>query len=156
MQKGAFPMKHKKAAQLPVVLLSCGMGVVSAALHWLIPTQILLGNPAEYACAIVAAVLGTAALFLLCFGFLLPNIRAGQGMGGEGTFYLPALFWSTLGLLFGAAATIAKLIRAVSYGFVPVQTQGTQLAFSILTLINIPVLCCFAVLFLLERRKADK
>lgn len=149
-------MKQKKAAQLPIVLLSCGMGAVSAALHWLVPTRILLNNPAEYACAAVAAALATAALFLLCFGFLLPNIRAGKGVGGEGTFYLPALFWSALGLLFGAAATTAKLIRAVSYGFVPVQTEGTQLAFSVLTLINIPVLCCFAVLFLLERRKADK
>lgn len=148
-------MKQKRRMQTPAVLLSCFLGVVSALLHWLIPTRILLGNPAEYACAAVAAVCGVAAFCLLLFGFVFPAIRSKNGFGGEGTFFMPALLWSVLGLLSGAAATTAKLIRAVDFGFVPVQTEGIQWSFSVLTLINIPVLCCFAALYLLERRKEN-
>lgn len=150
-------MKQKRLPQTPVVLLSCIMGMISAVLHWLIPTRILLGsNPPEYAVAAVAAVLGVAAFCLLLFGFVLPQIRANEGLGGEGTFYMPALFWSVLGLLIGACATVVKLIQGISFGFVPVQTEGAALSFSILTLINVPVLCCFAALFLLERRNQKK
>ena len=145
-------MKQKRFAQTPIALLSCGMGVVAALLHWLVPTRILLGNPAEFACAAVAAVLAAAAFFLFCLGYLLPRIKSGAGLTGQSMFFLPALCWSTLGLLFGAAAALAKLIRAVSCGFVPVQTEGLEWGFSVLTLINIPVLCCFAVLLLLGRR----
>jgi hypothetical protein len=148
-------MKQKQTVQTVIVLLCCVMGAAGALLHWLVPTRILMGNPAEYACAAVAAVLSTGAFFLFCFGFVFPKIRAGEGLGGEGVFYLPALVWSVLGLLFGAAATLSKLIRAISYGFVPVQTEGIQWSFSVLTLINIPVLCCFAVLYLLEQRGRD-
>ena len=150
-------MKQKRFPQTLIVLLSCGLGIVSAVLHWLIPTRILLGsNPPEYAVAAIAAVFGVAAFLLLCFGFVLPAIRSKNGLGGEGTFYMPALFWSVLGLFFGAGATVVKLIQGIAFGFVPVQTEGASLSFSILTLINIPVLCCFAVLFLLEQRKANK
>ncbi len=149
-------MKQKRLPQTPVVLLSCGMGIVSAVLHRLVPNRLLLGNPAEFACAAVAAALGAAAFLLLCFGFILPAIRGKKGFGGEGPFYMPALFWSVLGLFTGAVAAIVKLICGISYGFVPVQTQGAEASFSVLTLINIPVLCCFAVLFLLERHKAEK
>ena len=149
-------MKQKRLPQTPIVLLSCFLGIFSALLHWLIPTRFLLGNPAEYACAAVAAVFGVAAFLLLLFGFVVPRIRSKEGLGGEGTFYMPALFWSVLGLLFGAAATVFKLIQGLAFGFVPVQAEGASLAFSILTLINVPVLCCFAVLFLLERRNHNK
>ena len=150
-------MKQKRLPQTAVVLLSCFFGIVSALLHWLIPTRFLLGsNPPEYAVAAVAAALGVAAFGLLFFGFVVPQIRAKEGLGGEGTFYMPALFWSVFGLLIGALATVVKLIQSISFGFVPVQTEGAALAFSILTLINVPVLCCFAVLFLLERRNQKK
>ncbi len=149
-------MKQKRPAQTPVVLLSCILGVVSALLHWLIPTRILLGNAAEYACAAVAAVCGVAAFCLLLFGFVLPLLHGNHGLSGKSTFFMPALLWSLLGLLFGAAATVAKLIQGIDYGFVPVQTEGAAWSFSVLTLLNIPVLCCFAVLYLLEQRKAKQ
>ena len=142
-------MKHKQLPQTPAVLLSCFLGVVSALLHWLIPTRILLGNGAEFACAAVAAVCGVAAFCLLLFGFVVPRIRAREGFGD----CLPALFWSVLGQLFGAAATTAKLVRGLIDSFVPVQTEGAAWSFSVLILINVPVLCCFAVLYLLERHK---
>ena len=150
-------MQQKKFPQTLAVLLSCGLGIVSALLHWLVPTRIItLNNLVEFVCAAVAAVLSLAAFFLLCFGFVFPAVRGKEGLDSENTFYLPALLWSVLGLLFGTAATTAKLIRGIAYGFVPVQTEGPEWSFSVLTLINVPVLCCFAVLFLLERHKNKK
>ena len=51
-----------------IVPLCCAMGIVSALLHWIVPTRLLLGNPAEYAIAAVAAVLGVAAFALKSIG----------------------------------------------------------------------------------------
>lgn len=145
-------MKPANKNQTLFVLLSCGCGVAAALLHWLIPTRFLLGNVIEYICAAVAAVLSLAALGLFVFGFVVPLLQQKKGLCGGSVFYMPALCWSVLGLLFGAAATTAKLIRALLYGFVPVQTEGIQWSFSVLTLVNVPVLVCFAVLFLREQK----
>ena len=37
-------MKTKNNHQSLLVLLCCGMGVVSALLHWLVPTRIMFSN----------------------------------------------------------------------------------------------------------------
>ena len=145
-------MKPANKNQTLFVLLSCGFGVAAAVLHWLIPTRFLLGNVIEYICAAVAAALSLAALGLFVFGFVVPLLQQKKGLCGGSVFYMPALCWSVLGLLFGAAATTAKLIRALLYGFVPVQTEWIQWSFSVLTLVNVPVLVCFAVLFLREQK----
>lgn len=145
-------MKPGKENKTLFVLLSCGCGVAAALLHWFIPTRILLGNVPEYISAALAAVLSLGALGLFVFGFVLPLLQQKKGLCGSSVFYMPALCWSALGLLFGAAATVSKLIRALTYGFVPVQTEGIEWSFSVLTLVNVPVLVCFAVLFLREQK----
>lgn len=146
-------MRNGKDNKTLFVLLSCCFGVVAALVHWFVPTRILLGNVAEYILAALAAVLSLAALGLFVLGFVLPQLQQKKGLTGSGVCYMPALCWSVLGLLFGAAATVAKLIRALSYGFVPVQTEGTEFGFSVLTLINVPVLIGFAVLSLHAQKK---
>ena len=149
-------MKTKKENQTLTVLLCCGCGIVAALLHWLIPTRILMGNALEYTAAAVAAVLSLGALGLFVFGFVVPLLQQKKGLCGGSVFYMPTLCWTVLGLLFGAAATTAKLIRALFYGFVPVQTEGLAWSFSVLTLVNVPVLVCFAVLFLREQKAQRK
>ena len=145
-------MKTKKENQTLTVLLCCGCGVVAAVLHWLIPTRILMGNALEYTAAAVAAVLSLGALFGFVLCFVLPLLQQKRGLCGGSVFYMPALCWTVLGLLFGAAATVAKLIRALIYTFVPPQSDGTEHGFWILTLVNVPVLLCFAVLYLREQK----
>ena len=146
-------MKSKKTNETVIVLLSCCFGIVSALMHWIVPTRVLLGNALEYTFAAVAAVLAVTAFFLFYLGFILPRVEQKKGLCGNSTFYMPALCWSTFGLLIGASATTAKLIRAILYGFVPVQTEGIQYGFAVMTLINVPVLICFAVLYLLEQKQ---
>ena len=149
-------MAKRQSSETPAVFLSCGMGVVAALLHWIVPTRLLLGsNPPEYAVAAVAAALSLGALALLVFGFLVPQIRAKQGLSGHLPFLMPALVWSVFGLFVGACATVVKLMQAISYGFVPVQTEGADWSFSVLTLINVPVLCCFLVLYLLDQKQPN-
>ena len=132
------------------------MGVVAALLHWIVPTRLLLGsNPPEYAVAAVAAALSLGALGLFVFGFLVPRLRAKQGLCGRLPFFMPALVWSAIGLFVAACATLAKLLQAISYGFVPVQTEGAAWSFSVLTLLNVPVLCCFLVLYLLDKKQPN-
>jgi hypothetical protein len=149
-------MANRSKPKTFIVPLCCAMGIVSALLHWIVPTRLLLGNPAEYAIAAVAAVLGVAAFGLFLFGFLLPNLRANRGLCSGQPFTMPAIVWSTLGLFVGAAATVSKLIRAIDYGFVPVQTEGAEWSFSVLTLINVPVLCCLCALYLLEQKQTNE
>ena len=149
-------MAKRQSSKTLIVVLSCVMGILAALLHWIVPTRLLLGNPAEYAIAAVAAVLGVAAFGLFLFGFLLPNLRAKRGLCGDLPFTMPAIVWSTLGLFVGAAATVSKLIRAIDYGFVPVQTEGAEWSFSVLTLINVPVLCCLCALYLLEQKQTNE
>lgn len=150
-------MANRSNKKTFIVPLCCAMGIVSALLHWIVPTRLLLGsNPPEYAVASVAAALSLAALFWFFLGFLLPQIRGKQGLEGSTKFYMPVLCWGTFGLLVGAAATTAKLIRAIAFGFVPVQTEGTAWGFSVLTLINVPVLCCLCVLYVLEQKQTNE
>lgn len=148
-------MANRSKPKTFIVPLCCAMGIVSALLHWIVPTRLLLGNPAEYAIAAVATALSLAALVWFFLGFLVPEIRAKKGVEGNLKFYMPVLCWSVFGLLAGAAATAAKLIRAIAFGFVPVQTEGTQFAFSVLTLINVPVFCCFLVLYILDQKQSN-
>ena len=149
-------MANRQKSKTPVVLLSCGMGIVSALLHWIFPTRwSFLEKPPEYAAAAAAAALGVAALLLLFFGYLVPQIRQKEGFCGNQPFLMPALVWSVFGLLVGAVVTVVKLITAISYDYVPVQTDGAEYGFSVLILVNVPVLCCFAVLYLLEQKRPN-
>ena len=146
-------MKTVRNNQTLFVLLSCGCGIVAALLHYLIPNSITFDSKVpEFLAAGAAAVLSLAAVGLFYFGFVLPRLRQKQGLCGTQVFYMPALCWSALGLLFGAAATVAKLIRALMYTFVPPQSDGTEHCFWILTLVNVPVLLRFAVLYLREQK----
>ncbi|MBR6313292.1 MAG: DUF4234 domain-containing protein [Clostridia bacterium] len=291
-------MANRSKPKTFIVPLCCAMGIVSALLHWIVPTRLLLGNPAEYAIAAVAAALSLGALALLVFGFLLPCIREEKALGSEvkhqinnqasqhhvvsqqsiglsialsflsfgiysiyweyllvksvkavkkdesscvkellclifvpiypiywwytrgksvkdeltkqgyspaGTEIVYLVFallglsivsmaimqndfnalpaetdskdaesiqisekrsngvfrvlipviscWSAIGLFIAACATVVKLMQAISYGFVPVQTEGAALFFSVLTLINVPVLWIFLILYILDQRQ---
>ena len=147
-------MKRANNKQSLCVLLSCGCGIVAALLHYLIPNGVTFDQRLpEYLAAGAAAVLSLAALGLFYFGFLLPQLRQKQGLCGTQVFYMPALCWSAFGLPVGAAATVVKLILALSYGFVPPQSEGADYSFSVLILVNVPVLLCFAVLYLREQKK---
>ena len=57
-------MANRSKPKTFIVPLCCAMGIVSALLHWIVPTRLLLGNPAEYAIAAVAAVLGVDVNYL--------------------------------------------------------------------------------------------
>lgn len=150
-------MANRQKPKTFIVPLCCVMGIISALLHWIVPTRLLLGsNPPEYAVAAVAAALGLAAFVLFVCGFLAPNLRENHGLYCSRPFLMPALVWGAFGLFVGACATVAKLIQAIFFGFVPVQTEGAAWSFSVLTLINVPVLCCLCVLYLLDQKQKNE